>query len=391
MRQSFDKIEFVAGSAETLEKMPMLPPFKAFDKRTTSFLSALSAKLLSEKEAKAYPNVVTLAFWCRKANLSALEAPYADKRLLGRGIAFHIAPSNVPVNFAYSLVAGMLSGDANVVRIPSKDFPQVTIICRAINELLSEFAEIAERLCLIRYGHDKETTDALSRICATRIIWGGDSTIDEIRKSPILPRANEITFPDRFSVCVIDADKYLSEYDKSKTAKDFYNDTYLTDQNACTSPRIIFWLGDEREKAKTEFWSELEKLTDSYGLKAVQSVNKLTSFYEYAANNGCKIISSKDNKIIRIKTNINANMLDYLDNSGYFYECNLDSLEEIVSICTRKLQTLSYVGLDPDRLREFVIENGLFGIDRVAPMGKTMDFALVWDGFDLIETMARRI
>ena len=27
---------------------------------------------------------------------------------LGRGIIFHIAPSNVPINFAYSLVAGLL-------------------------------------------------------------------------------------------------------------------------------------------------------------------------------------------------------------------------------------------------------------------------------------------
>ena len=47
---------------------------------------------------------------------------------LGRGCVFHISPSNVPVNYAYSLVVGLLTGNTNIVRISSKDFPQVEII-----------------------------------------------------------------------------------------------------------------------------------------------------------------------------------------------------------------------------------------------------------------------
>ena len=37
------------------------------------------------------------------------------------------------------------------------------------------------------------------------------------------------------------------------------------------------------------------------------------------------------------------------------------------------------------------MENGLRGIDRIAPVGHTMDFALTWDGNDLIRTLSRRI
>ena len=29
--------------------------------------------------------------------------------------------------------------------------------------------------------------------------------------------------------------------------------------------------------------------------------------------------------------------------------------------------------------------------DRIAPVGHTMDFALTWDGYDLIRTLSRRI
>lgn len=42
----------------------------------------------------------------------------------GRGVAFHIAPSNVAVNFAFSLAAGLLTGNANIVRLSSKPFPR---------------------------------------------------------------------------------------------------------------------------------------------------------------------------------------------------------------------------------------------------------------------------
>lgn len=31
------------------------------------------------------------------------------------------------------------------------------------------------------------------------------------------------------------------------------------------------------------------------------------------------------------------------------------------------------------------------GVDRVVPMGKSMDFNLVWDGYDLIRSLSRKI
>ena len=47
--------------------------------------------------------------------------------------------------------------------------------------------------------------------------------------------------------------------------------------------------------------------------------------------------------------------------------------------------------MDKEELRRFVTANGLRGIDRIAPVGHTMDFALTWDGYDLIRTLSRRI
>ena len=38
-----------------------------------------------------------------------------------------------------------------------------------------------------------------------------------------------------------------------------------------------------------------------------------------------------------------------------------------------------------------VYQNRIKGIDRVVPFGKTLDIGLVWDGYDLIREMSRKI
>jgi hypothetical protein len=47
--------------------------------------------------------------------------------------------------------------------------------------------------------------------------------------------------------------------------------------------------------------------------------------------------------------------------------------------------------MNPEELRNFIIENGLCGVDRIVPVGKTADFGVVWDGYDLITQMSRII
>ena len=363
------------------DSLAMLNSMPIFDDSVVEFLDSLSHKLIKVHE---YPDVATFGFWCRKANILKLKADYPEKDRLGRGVVFHIAPSNVAVNFAYSFVAGLLAGNTNIIRLPSKNFPQVDIICDTIGE--------HDRVKFVRYGHEKETTDYLSSICDTRVIWGGDSAIAEIRKSPLSSRSNEITFADRFSICLISSDKYLTEYNPIKTAYDFYNDTYLTDQNACTSPRIIVWFGAKRERAKEVFWNALSEQLGGYAIQPVQTMNKLSALYRFAAYSECKVLKAAGYKIMRVSVNfLNECILNNLENSGFFYEYDAESIDEILPVCTRKCQTLSYIGLDAAQLQAFILKKAPYGIDRIVPVGKTLDFSLVWDGHDLVRDMSRKV
>ena len=50
-----------------------------------------------------YPNLIYLTIWASIKNLKELEKKFNNNQIrLGRGLIFHICPSNVPTNFIYS-------------------------------------------------------------------------------------------------------------------------------------------------------------------------------------------------------------------------------------------------------------------------------------------------
>ena len=207
------------------------------------------------------------------------------------------------------------------------------------------------------------------------------------------PRATELTFADRYSIAVINADEYIEAGEKSKIAQDFYNDTYFSDQNACTSPRIIFWIGDRKEEAKKSFWENIHAIVkEKYELAPVQAVGKLAMFYKTAANIPVSLMDTKDCYVTRINVNnADEELMRFKYNSGFYFEHDINELKDILPICGERLQTLIYYGITRKELTEFFSEFKPKGIDRAVPMGKSMDFTLTWDGYDLIRQLSRKI
>ena len=403
MEKILDKVEFLIGDKLGFDQgLLNEQSFDLFSVETLDFLSDISEVLFKSPKIRYFPDVATFAFYCRRSNLNLLKRNYTNNINLriGKGILFHIAPGNVPVNFAYSLFAGLVTGNINIVKLPSKDFEQVYIILNAIKIVLSKekFNLIfSKRLYLIKYDRDTEITSFFSKICDVRIIWGGDQTINEIRKSQIPPKSTEITFSDRYSIALINAKNYIDLDDKFKFTTDFYNDTYLFDQNACTAPQTIFWLGsiEEINSAKLLFWKFLKQklIKLQYEVLPIVSVDKLVTFYSQAINQGdIKLESFDASEIWRVDNySIHKDMNLFKCGSGYFNEFSISKLDDILPAINRKFQTLSYFGFQKDHLIDWIKSSKPLGIDRIVPVGKTMDFSLTWDGYDLVNSLSRII
>jgi len=402
MQANLKDIEIINQTAlDDFDALIKSRPYDIFSDDDIDYLNELSRVLLKDQRTRSYPDVATFSFFCRRSNLIGLKNKFKiEGRIeVGRGILFHIAPSNVPVNFAYSLIVGLLSGNINIVKVPSKNFEQVEIIVNAINNLSRDrrYKSVSNRIFLVKYDRDNNhATKYFSSICNVRIIWGGNESIRRIRENALPPRAFDVTFPDRYSLCVINADSYIAEKNTSKVAEGFYNDTYLFDQNACTSPHLIVWLGSKQnvKKSQSIFWHSLHALVkDRYTLQSVQVVDKITEFFNQSLNiEGIKKSKTKDNLLWRIKLErLDGNIEDFRCSGGYFNEYHASSISEITSVINTKYQTMSYYGIPKKELIEFIHQEKPNGIDRITPIGKTMDFSFNWDGYDLVHTLSRVI
>lgn len=374
-------------------------PLTPYDERACALLHQLSLLLLADTEARHYPDVMAFGYWCRKANIGRLRQEHVEPRArLGLGLAFHIAPANVPANFAFSYAFALLSGNASIVRVPSRDFAQVGIICRALGQLFlrPEFALIAAMTAVVRFAQDDAVTAQFSAMCNARLIWGGDQAIGAIRKLPIPARAAEIAFADRYSFCAIDAAALLGT-DQARLAAlaaGVYNDIFLMDQNACSSPHLVVWLGTAAAiaAAKDRFWPAVHEVAARrLELQAVQAVDKYTLLCQNAVELSNVVGAVRhENYLYRLALDgVSADMHALRGKYGLVYEFDTLALDQVAHIVNTKYQTLTYFGLAREQCLDFVINNGLAGIDRIVPIGSALDMGIIWDGYDIVRSLSR--
>ena len=370
-------------------------PLRPFDPAVLDCLGEISAAIMKSPVGRQFPDLTAFAFYTRKANLQRLAAALRpDETRLGRGLCFHVAPANIPINFAFTWMFSLLAGNANVVRLPSKDFPQVDALLAIITEALGRRPELQERNAFVKYPRtDNETTAAYCRMADCRMIWGGDRTIAAIKALPAMPRCVDICFADRYSVALIDGGAVLAadEAQIARLAEGFYNDTYLMDQNACSSPQVILWEHDS-PRARERFWGAVEELAKrKYVLQDAVAVDKYTLFCEEAAGNGnIQSVVRKGNLLYRVQLKtLSPDMIQHRGKAGFFFEYALKDRDELFRVVTEKFQTITQFGIDADSLRRQIVEHHLRGIDRIVPIGQAMDVGVVWDGFDLVRCLSR--
>lgn len=393
-----DNVILLAG-AEQLDAAPWPP----FDPRAVDFLAELSAELLRDPDARRQEASAAFGFWCRKAHLEALERRHAAPLpRLGRGLVFHLAPSNVPVLFAYSMAAGLLAGNANLVRLSSRRAEGDTVLLSLLRRVLDrpEHSAVKARTALISYDRDDETTAALCARCDARVVWGGDETVARLRAMPMPPHGVELSFPGRWSLAVFRQAAFaaLNDGERAALAHRFYNDTYQMDQNACSSPQLVLWLEDGGEPDCRRLWWEAvaAEAEGRYPLGPYQAARKLELLCRYAmtmADPPVAAVERYRGNLLYVAEleRLPAEPERLRGGFGLFFQSAIASLEELPPLLSPKAQTLVCGGLDCGETARFLAERRARGIDRVVPLGQALEFDTVWDGKDLIAGLSRVI
>ena len=391
------KLTFLTDELDRLVNIPVM----VYEKSRINFLSDFAKALLSEKDIRKYPDVATFAFWCRASNLNKITTELDSRHLrVGLGLVYHNSPSNVPVNFAFSLAFGILSGNSSVVRLSSKESESTELIINVLNRLLEipKYSEIKKTILIIKFNRDDEVNSFWMSIADGKVIWGGDETVAKMRTYPCKPRSREIVFPDRFSLCAINAIKIVesNDDDLKKLCARMFNDVYIMDQNACSSPQLFNWVGDDAtiKKAKNRLWPLfLEYVNSKHSLEPIQYMNKYVDACLSAINNDNVLrISHKDNLLFNIElSHFHKQQHKQRGYYGTIHEISIESLNELSSIVDDRYQTMTYFGFEVEELKNFIISSKLQGIDRIVPIGRSLDMDVIWDGYDIINHLSRTV
>ena len=343
----------------------------------------------------------SLGFFMREARLSQLRRHFkqsqASQALYSpRGVVFQIPPTNVPSLAAYSWLLSAITGNVTIVRLPTNLPTDLKTIVDLFNQTAQSFpGGDPTHTFILRYGHDDEVTALLSGLCDVRVIWGGDETVRHLRAFPLAPDAKEVTFPDRYSFAVISADGYfrLSPSKKVLLTQAIYRDAYLFDQAACSSPRLIVWIGnkDLSRRASSGFFQDLANFAATrYRCELGAVVAKKAFACAAVLDQGARSQTTYSNELTVVNLESLENFTRSHCGGGLFFQFFAESLSELESFVCRRDQTLTYFGFAAAELGDFVRRLAGRGIDRVVPIGEALSFDYLWDGYDLLQEFVRR-
>ena len=369
---------------------------KPFNNECIEFFDELSNIILKDKNLKKYPDLIYFGFWIRKSKLVKLKNSYNLNNLFGRGLLFHVAPSNTPLNFLYSFAFGVLSGNSNIIKIPMKEFTEIKIFFNLLKKLKKKNSKkILLNNLFLRYKNYDEVNNFFSKNCNARLIWGGDYTINLFKKYNTKPRCLDLNFSDRYSFSIVNCNKLKNLKDNSfnRLIKNFYNDTYLYDQMACSSPNLIIWVN--YKKAQVEiFWKKLlDMAKQKYNLNNTIYIEKFTKLQmDKIKLKNSNFFYNYKNILVRVGIkNINKNFENLKGNYGYFYEIKTNKIRNIIKNCSSKIQTITYFGFDKKYIEKNLLKKVPEGVDRMVPFGKSTDINLYWDGYDIIRSLSRKL
>jgi Acyl-CoA reductase (LuxC) len=380
------------------EARPLLP----FAHPVVNFIDGVSKRILADASARQWPELLVVAHWMRKSHLRDLEAAFRALRevRLPRGLVMHYAPTNVDSIFLYSWFISLLAGNSNIVRVSRRRGEQLDYLISRLNEVLEleEFKSVRDRNVLVSFEHDDAINTELCSQCDVRVIWGGDHTVAALRRIVLPPLATELAFADRFSLAVLRAGAICdaSKEELQHLVKEFCNDAFSFDQLACSSPRLVVWVGPGKQiaAAQQSFWSEVSRCVAGRRISypAIVTMNRVATAYAYAAAAQAQSIASISVTELPLRIDLQEDALDYREmhcGGGLFLEKQFAVLGDLASSLTAKDQTLSYFGYIPAELNELAMQLPARAVDRMVPIGQALDFSSTWDGVDMFQSFTR--
>lgn len=210
------------------------------------------------------------------------------------GILFHIAAGNVDGLPAYSVIEGLLSGNINILKLPSSD-NGLSI------RLLYELIQIEPKLKEFIYVFDVPSTDfttiqKLASMADGIVVWGGDEAVKAARNmaditTKIIDWGHKLSFA------------YMASSVSDDQLYQLACHICETNQVLCSSCQGIFVDTNQIEVLENigqRFYEQLLKANKKYGKTDIgmRGKNTLRLYTDQLENNNYKILSNEGISVV---------------------------------------------------------------------------------------------
>ncbi len=338
----------------------------------------------------------TFAFWIRKGALTKLSRDFRQGLPenvvpVGRGIAFHLPPANVDTIFLYSWVTAFLAGNVGVTRLPSR---ATGLMKEALDVLIDLLAEGGLPDLFVSYPISESINRRISEQADLRLVWGGDAKAVEFSSMPVRLGGRALTFPDRYSYNVLSGE-HLASLDQRRVrvlAKRLFNDVYLFDQMACSSPHVLYVVGaaTTHGNALRVVLREVDRLAAAAGgmIEAAHAIEKFRVLAQLAAEGAA---DQADWFSIELATARLSSPIRPSVGGGFLGVRYIETLDSLIAEIRDRDQTLGYEGFSREAMAAFAEAAAPQGLCRIVPIGRALDFDAVWDGNDLLRDAVRLV
>jgi hypothetical protein len=377
---------------------------------TLDVLHRWAEAIPKDTAAKEVEGAVFLSLWLRRGTLGDIlrremgDHPPGTWRSEGAlrllraplGIVGHWPAGNVDIQPLLTGVCSVVTGNAALVRVP-------TALTTAVEALVGPLMNVdpdgtvAENLTLVGFPHERrDLHEAMARCVDGAVIWGGEEAVTSNRGLPFPPSARVQTFGPRVSLAVLDRGACSDDATLMRWCVRLARDTWQFEQQACSSPQILFVETTDDERLETvasalaEAFAEENRRHPRKGCPAslTMAVLKARARWLMASDkNGGRFPATPDWTILTHGENT------YPDAVGgkTLHVVPIAKLADIETYLDASIQTLGVGIADAaaeDELATLALQHG---VDRVVPIGSMHTFDSPWDGQLLLAPLTRTV
>ena len=313
-----------------------------------------------------------------------------EHRVFPRGLVVHWLAGNVPTLGFLSLLQGLLTKNANLIKAPSAADGFLADLLAVLAAVPEGGAELARCVAVIRYPHAcQEVAVAISSAADVRVLWGSDESLRHIRALPTGLETTDVVFPARTSLAVI-AGGMLHCESLAAICRRLAVDISLFEQKACASPHTIFLETDDPavlEAFAEQLQAALEAALAHFP-KAPPSPQELSALLNLRAQYDIMHQAwYPEGTHFTILSDDTLRLGPAVGNRTVFLR-KVSTLERIAELLTPAVQSVGILA-DDDRFESLTNCYAKRGCVRFSRLGSMTAFESPWDGRMLPQHLVR--